>query len=83
LQTVNTKSITGVRGKANSSQRLLRRLSVLWWLRCSSSSARGLTVPTALLPALKARKRPADYALRMASAKMLRAELPVHRKSTL
>ena len=43
----------------------------------------GLMEPVGWMPALKARKRPRPTRLRMHSAMMLRAEFPVHRKSTL
>ena len=47
------------------------------------SAAMGCTVPLGWLPALIARKRPVPRVPKAASARMLRAELPVQRKSTL
>src|SRR3546814_19722921 len=43
----------------------------------------GCTSPLGWLPALNERKRPSPSRWRIASARMLRAELPVHRNSTL
>ena len=47
------------------------------------SSAIGCTSPLGKLPALNVRNLPCPQWLRRLSARMLRAELPVHRKSTL
>src|SRR5487761_1976964 len=82
-QTVNTKSRCGAPAAANSSQLLLRRPAVPRFCCCSSSIANGFTLPAGWLPALNPRKRPLPMPLRMASARMLRAELPVHRNRTL
>src|SRR6202142_2999655 len=82
-QTVNTKFIWGALGFANSSQLLLRRLSVG---RCAVSScltASGLTKPEGWLPALYAVKVGRPLWLRIASAMIDRAEFPVHKNSTL
>src|SRR4029077_6028008 len=50
--TVNTKSSAGASGPANSSQLFERSPSVLIPLFCSSSTAKGFTLPAGWLPAL-------------------------------
>src|SRR5690606_33978308 len=82
-QTVKTKSRWGAPAAANSSQFLLRSPAVDSRFFSSSSRANGFTAPAGWLPAEKARKRPFPTALRIDSARMLRAELPVQRNSTL
>ena len=80
-QTVKTKSSRGASSPSNSLQLFERSPSIGWPRSSSSSSAIGWTAPWGRLPALKARKRPAPSRSRIASARMLRAELPVQRKS--
>src|SRR5690606_3551104 len=82
-QTVNTKSITGAPGWANSSQLFERKASVGYSKLPSTFKANGLTSPSGWLPAEKARKRPAPSLVRMLSARIERAELPVQRNRTL
>ena len=83
--TVMTKSMCGASAVANSSQVLLRRPSVEIPTDSSVFSARGLDCwfSRGLLPAENALKRPWPMWLRMASARMLRAELWVHKNKTL
>src|SRR5690606_15579005 len=81
-QTVTTRSIGAASVVANSSQDLLRSLAVGMPSSASCANANGLTAPAGRLPALKASKRRPAQARRVASARMLRAELPVHRNNT-
>jgi hypothetical protein len=67
---------------ANSSHDLLRRPAVGMPSASSWASANGLIRPVGWLPALKTSKRPPAQARSVASARTLRAELPVHRNST-
>src|SRR3984957_6353858 len=82
-QTVKTKSMTGAPGAANSSQLFDRKSSVRYLYLSSTLRAKGLTAPLGWLPAEKARKRPLPSFLRMLSARIERALLPVHRNRTL
>src|ERR1700733_12339669 len=82
-QTVNTKSIFGAPGFANSSQLLLRRPAVGRRAFPICFSACGLTIPVGWLPALYAVKFGLPLKLRIASPKIDRAEFPVHRNKTL
>ena len=82
-QTVKTKLRFGAPGFANSSQLLLR--SPPWAgepLRVASAP-RDEQIPAGWLPALYAMKLGRPLRFRMASAMIERAELPVHRNSTL
>src|SRR5260221_6014678 len=81
-QTVKTKSMTGASARANSSQDLLRACGSGMRSLSSSWSVSGCTSPLGKEPALWPRKRPRPQWLISASARMLRAELPVHRKRT-
>ncbi len=81
--TVKMKSICGAPGVASSSQLLLRSPSTPIPSARSASSAWGFTTPVGWLPAEKAWNRPLPMRFSTASAMMLRAEFPVHRKSTL
>src|SRR4029077_534315 len=75
--------MNGAPGREKSLQSLLRKLSVGKWFFSRSSSANGFTVPVGWLPALNAANWPFPSELRITSAMILRAELPVQRKSTL
>jgi hypothetical protein len=75
--------MTGAPVSANTFQLLLWNPSVEWLFSRSVSRARGWTSPFGWLPAEKDRNRPAPQRARSASARMLRAELPVQRKRTL
>ena len=70
----------GAPGAANSSQDFERKAG-----QAQSLAAQGvrMTSPFGGEPAEKARKRPAPSLFINASARIERAELPVHRKSTL
>jgi len=81
--TVKTKSIFGAVGFANSSQLLLRKSTVGSFAVSSIFSALGFTRPAGWLPALYAIKFGFPFWLRMASARIERAELPVQRNKTL
>src|SRR3989344_2690600 len=78
------RSMCGAPGAANSSQLLLRSPSVGMPARASACrpSGWGCWLSRGLLPAEQALKRPSPMALSKASARMLRAELCVHRNST-
>jgi hypothetical protein len=52
-------------------------------MRSSSANARGCTAPFGWLPALKALNLPLARWFRIDSARMLRAEFPVHKNKTL
>src|SRR6266704_2927292 len=82
-QTVNTKSIFGAPGFANSSQLLLRKPSVGRRAISTCLSASERTTPEGWLPALCPVKKGLPFPLRIASAMIERAEFPVHRKRTL
>ena len=82
-QTVKTKSICRASSPANSSQLLERRPSVANPFSPRRASAAGCTFPLGWLPAEKAWNRPAPLRLRIASARIERAELPVQRMRTL
>src|SRR5260370_29879552 len=82
-QTVMTKCILGAPGLVNSSQLLLRARVAGKSASSSSCKAYGLTRPAGRLPALKPWKVGAPRWFRMASARIERAEFPVHRNRTL
>src|SRR6266850_498225 len=75
--------MNGAPGRENSFQSLLRSPWVDRRFFSISSNARGFTLPVGWLPALKALNLLFPRALSIASAMMLRAELPVHRNRTL
>ena len=84
-QTVMIRSMWGASGRANSSQLLLRKPSMLMpaLRRVCRPMALGCWFSRGLLPAEKPLKRPPPMWLSVASARMLRAELWVHKKRTL
>jgi hypothetical protein len=82
-QSVNTKSILGAPGAANSSQLLLRNPSVEIPACCSWRMANGWTTPCGWLPALYAVNRGFPLWFKIPSARIDRARFPVHKKSTL
>src|SRR3954452_13057825 len=82
-QTVKMKSNFGAPALANSSHDLERKPVTSKPRPLSSASVCGFTWPLGWLPALHARKRPAPTLFKIASAIIERAELPVHRNSTL
>src|SRR5256885_11249421 len=77
------KFIFGESGLANSSQLLLCKPAVGNCAASSVFSATGFTRPAGWLPALYAVKCGFPFWLRMASARIERAEFPVHRNKTL
>src|SRR5688500_17043827 len=82
-QTVKRNSRSAAPGAANSSQLLDRSPSVGKPRSRRISIAMGWTSPLGKLPAENARKRPSPSRLSSASARIERAELPVHRNRTL
>ncbi len=81
-QTVMTKSNSVAFGAANSS-RFLRCAASVYIPCCSRNAiASGLTLPLKKLRVLTARNRPFAVLLKMLSAIMLRAGLPVHNNKT-
>src|ERR1700722_20977806 len=82
-QTVNTKFMVAAPGMENSSQLLLRAASTGRSASCNCLIASGRTLPEGELPALYAVKCGSRLPLRIASAIIDRAELPVQRNRTL
>src|SRR5262245_48296092 len=82
-QTVNTKSTDVAPGVANSVHDFERNADVSCPRLSSSRIASGCTLPFGWLPALYARNFVAPILLRIASAMIERAELPVQRNKTL
>src|SRR5215469_7545016 len=82
-QTVNTKSILGASGLANSFQSLLRKPVVDSFALSISISAAGWTLLFGWLPALHAVKLGNPFRFMIASAMIERAEFPVQRNKTL
>ena len=82
-QTVNTKSILGASGLANSSQLLLLKPVIGMCAASSCLSASGGTAPDGWLPALYAVNRGSPLTFINPSAMIDRAELPVQRNSTI
>src|SRR6266404_1121542 len=82
-QTVKTKFIFGESGFANSSQLLLCKPAVGSFAASSVFSATGFTRPAGWLPALYAAKFGLPREFRITSARIERAEFPVHRNKTL
>jgi hypothetical protein len=83
---VNAKSICGAPGNANSFHDLLRNPSVEIPAISSCFNASGRGVPVGLLPALYAVNVPPIFIarwFRIASARIDRAEFPVHKNKTL
>jgi hypothetical protein len=78
-----TKSSAGALADANSLQLLLRKPCDGTRAASSCRSASGRTRPDGWLPALNARKPGDPLWFVMASAMIERAELAVHKKSTL